>query len=76
MTSYLEKLVVCRFSFQLLAVGDCLLELGGLDDHDCGVCSLSLDYPWVQVLDLLSWSCEAVLSQEGSCGCPFDNGME
>ena len=42
MASYLEELVVCRLSLQLLAVGDCLLELGGLDDHDGGVCSSSL----------------------------------
>ena len=45
MASYLEKLVVCGFSFQLLAVGDCLLELGGLDDHGGGVCFSMLEYP-------------------------------
>ena len=45
MASYLEKLVVSGLSFQLLAVGDCLLELGGLDDHGGGVSFSMLEYP-------------------------------
>ena len=54
MVSYLEKLVVGRFRFQLLAVGDGLLELGGLDDHDGGVCSSRLEYCDFDVFDYLA----------------------
>ena len=39
--AYLEKLVIGRLGFQLLAVGDCLLEFGGLGDHDGGRSSSS-----------------------------------
>lgn len=42
MSSYFEKLIVGRLSLQLLAVGDCLLEFGGLGDHDDGIGSSKL----------------------------------
>lgn len=35
--TYLEKLIVGGFGLQLLAVGDCCLEFGGLGDHVCGL---------------------------------------
>ena len=71
MASYLEKLVVCGFRFQLLAVGDCLLELGGLDDHDCGVYFPSLRYGWRA---LSSWMVK--WSQDREVGTEYrtDNG--
>lgn len=67
MASYLEKLVVGRFGFQLLAVGDGLLKLGGLDDHDCGGCSSSLEYCDFDVFDFLHLNDEAESSEVGDC---------